>query len=237
MKVSHALAPACLFSLLSCASAFALDANEEITDPAQGFDYLVYSVTWQPSFCVLKPDTAGCATPPQRFLTHGIWPYKNSTTEKTNRHPAFCNTAPGCQSTQACDISEDNLAQVTRELTSTNLVPDRPEAMFRHEWKKHGSCSGKSDRYYFADIVNLRKVVTFNQDAFNRVVGSSVVFSDLKRLFPENTSFRCFVRDNKQYLHEVFYLIDTQGKPYTTDKRLQIGIACNEQPTYVPGGA
>ena len=85
MKVSHALAPACLFSLLSCASAFALDANEEITDPVQGFDYLVYSVTWQPSFCVLKPDTAGCATPPQRFLTHGIWPYKNSTAEKTNR--------------------------------------------------------------------------------------------------------------------------------------------------------
>lgn len=240
MKRPYRLAPVCLLALLASVSALGaakpLDANEEITDASQGFDYLVYAVTWQPGFCVLKPDIAGCATPPQRFLTHGIWPYRNSTAAKTNRHPAYCNTAPGCQNAQACDISEDNLAQITRELTFTNLVPEQPEAMFRYEWQKHGSCSGKSDRYYFADIVNLRKVVAFNQSAFNTLVGQSPVFSELRRLFPSNTSFRCFIKDGKQYLHEVFYLIDRQGAPYTADTTLQIGTACLEQPTYVPRG-
>lgn len=237
MSMSHYLAPVCLFSIFGCASAFGLDANEEITDSAQGFDYLVYSVTWQPSFCVLKPETSGCDKPPQQFLTHGIWPYKNSTAEVTNRHPAFCNTAPSCTSAKNCDIDKKNLAQIAQKPAIARLVTASPADMFSHEWKKHGSCSGKSDTEYFDDIVNLRSAVQYDKPGFDQLIGQSPAFSTLKQLFPENTSFRCFVKDNKQYLHEVFYLIDRQGKPYTADKRLQIGIACNEQPTYVPGGA
>ena len=76
----------------------------------------------------------------------------------------------------------------------------------------------------------------FKKDAFNLLVGQSPVFSELRRLFPPNTSFRCFIKDGKQYLHEVFYLIDRQGAPYTADTTLQIGTACLEQPTYVPRG-
>lgn len=62
--------------MLTSGGVLALDANEEITPAEAGYRYLVYSVTWQPSFCKLKPATAGCDHPPTKFLNHGIWPYK-----------------------------------------------------------------------------------------------------------------------------------------------------------------
>ncbi|WP_339491243.1 hypothetical protein [Pseudomonas rhizophila] len=81
MKNSYGNIFAIAFALISNGT-LALDANEEITSSDIGFQYWVYSVTWQPSFCLLKPETAGCAQPPNKFLTHGIWPYNNSTAEK-----------------------------------------------------------------------------------------------------------------------------------------------------------
>ncbi|PWB31501.1 ribonuclease [Pseudomonas sp. SDI] len=228
-----------LLSLSSCTTAFALDDNEEITDASTSNDYLVYSVTWQPSFCVLKPATPGCATPPAAFLTHGIWPYNKSTAEKTNRHPQFCNTAPSCQAGTTCEISAEHLTAITTDPQIARLVTADPAGMFKHEWKKHGTCSGKLDTDYFQDIVKLRKVVKFKnnqrEQAFNTWVGGSVDFATLKEAFPSNTSFRCFVKDDKQYLHEVFYLITADGQPYENDPTLQIGITCQQQPTFIPG--
>lgn len=222
--------------MLISGGVLALDANEEITPAEAGYQYLVYSVTWQPSFCKLKPVTAGCDHPPAKFLTHGIWPYNNSLGDKTNRHPAFCNTAPSCKQGQECEISNDTLQQVAQRDDIVELVTTSPEAMFKHEWKKHGTCSGKTEEKYFNDIVKLRNSVSYNEAMFAAWIGRSVRFDDLKAIFPSNASFRCFVLEGKQYLHEVFYRINDNGIPYVGDATLQIGTACKSQETFVPEG-
>lgn len=235
MKIIRPLATA-LAALVFCHGAQALDANEEITPSSEGFKYLVYAVTWQPSFCKLKPATTGCDKPPQKFLTHGVWPYNNSLGQKTNRHPASCNTAPGCQSTTACDISDDKLEQISSTPAIAQLVTAAPQGMFRYEWSKHGTCSGQTESDYFNDIVRLRKAVMYIEPMFNAWIGRSVAFSQLKNAFPTHASFRCFVLDGKQYLHEVFYSINPDGTPYKSDAPLQIGVPCASQETFIPSG-
>lgn len=131
------------------------------------------------------------------------------------------------------------------------LVTREPEGMFAHEWKKHGTCSGKTMQSYFQDFVDLRKVVVIkgegdpdyqrnqgNQEAFDRMVGRETDFSEIRKVFPANTAFRCYkdAEDGKQYLHEVFYLIDSQGQPYEQEESLQIGVQCAEQKTWIPRG-
>ncbi|MGU9859612.1 ribonuclease T2 family protein [Pseudomonas sp. LF245] len=226
-----------LATLLISHGVQALDANEEITPSSAGFTYLVYAKTWQPSFCKLRPEVAGCDKPPQQFLTHGIWPYNDSVGQKTNRHPAFCNTAPSCQSTTACDISDAKLDQIANTPAIAQLVTVAPQGMFRHEWKKHGTCSGKTESDYFNDIVRLRKVGLYIEPMFDKWIGSSVTLAQMKNAFPTHASFRCFVLDGKQYLHEVFYSINPDGTPYKKDPSLQIGIPCTPGDIFIPSGA
>lgn len=124
--------------------------------------------------------------------------------------------------------NEDLRAWVTRD----------PEPMFAHEWRKHGTCSGRTVEAYFQSFVDLRKAVVIDdQDAFDDMIGVDTEFAEIRAVFPANTAFRCY-RDVKgeQYLHEVFYLIDAQGQPYLKEKRLQIGVQCEERRTWIPRG-
>ncbi|MBI6632060.1 hypothetical protein YA0871_05260 [Pseudomonas paralactis] len=236
MKNTYLFATA-MATLLISHGALGLDANEEITPSSEGYQYLVYAVTWQPSFCKLKPQTPGCDKPPQKFLTHGIWPYNNSLGQKTNRHPANCNTAPSCKSSTECDISEDKLNQISGNRAIAGLVTASPQGMFRYEWKKHGTCSNQTETDYFNDIVRLRKAVMYLEPMFNTWIGRSVKFDQLKNAFPTHASFRCFTLDGKQYLHEVFYSIYPDGTPYKGDPSLQIGIPCAPRETLIPSGS
>lgn len=228
----------CLLVLTSSAPALALDANEQTWDKSSDVDFWVYSATWQPTFCLMSPTIAGCDQVPQRLLSHGIWPYANSTDQFTNRHPQNCIDSPSCNK-GVCDMDETQLKQVLADAPLRGIVTRDPEGMFKHEWRKHGTCSGKTMGGYFQALVDLRSKVVVLKDpkAFESMIGQATPFSKIRDVFPANTAFRCY-RDpaGKQYLHEVFYLIDQQGNPYLRTKSLQIGVQCTEQDTWVPRG-
>lgn len=218
--------------------ALALDDNEEAAPNLPPSKFLVYSVTWQPTFCVMRPETPGCHSPPQRFLTHGIWPYSDSLGSRTNRHPQFCTTSPACDAGEACAMGSDEMREVLADNGVRDLVTRKPEGMFAHEWKKHGTCSGRSMHDYFQDLVRLRKAVVYDYEAFDNMIGKAPEFSKIRQVFPANTAFRCYRHsDGKQYLHEVFFLIDSEGSPYLQEQNLQIGVQCLEQKTSIPAGA
>lgn len=233
MKPSHFFAAAVL-SLTSC-YALALDANEEIVPDTEKPEFLVYAATWQPSFCAKQSQVAGCDAPPSAFLAHGIWPYNKSTEQKNNRHPQNCTNSTACNG-DACPMSDAAMQAVLDNQKIRDLVTKEPKGMFAHEWKKHGTCSGKSMQAYFEELANLYPdVVKYDKSMFNAWVGKGAEFADIKKAFPANTSFRCLVHNEQQYLHEAFYLIDNTGKPYTEEKNLQIGIACQDKYTLIPG--
>jgi len=218
-------------------NAYALDPGEEDRQgaPSGAFDYLVYAVTWQPTFCLIKSPTTGCKPPPIMFLTHGIWAYFNSTTQSANRHPSSCIKSAGCDSSDvACELSSSTKDQILSNPDFTKLVTQSPEGLIKHEWQKHGTCYGADQKQYFEDFTRLRNVVQYDAQ-FNELIGKSVGLEDLKALFPANTSFRCVNFQGKQLLFEVFYLIDRQGLPYTGDQGLQIGEKCLSRETFIPG--
>lgn len=215
---------------------YALDANEEsVTQAPSGqFDFLVYALTWQPTFCLLNPTNEGCRSLRPEFYTHGIWPYYKSDARFTNRHPAYCVASPGCRQEQAaCDIEPAVLAESLADPLLARFITPHAEKLLSHEWKKHGTCYGQTQRQYFTDFVNLRAQARID-NAYAHYIGKSLRQDELRALFPQHTAFRCVTLGDRQYLFEVFFLVTRAGLPYKEEIRLQIGEACTAPTIHIP---
>ncbi|MDQ4060878.1 MAG: ribonuclease T2 [Pseudomonadota bacterium] len=100
------------------------------------FDFYVLALSWSPSYCEAERDRADpdqCATDrPYAFVVHGLWP------QYERGYPEHCpyegprRLPPGL---------------VDRML---DIMPSR--ALVRHEWEKHGTCSGLSPSRYFETV-------------------------------------------------------------------------------------
>lgn len=97
------------------------------------FDYYVLSLSWSPSYCARagrKADPTQCkVAKPFRFVVHGLWP------QNERGYPSSCRTR----------YREPGRGTVERML---DIMPSR--GLIRHEWRKHGSCSGLEPDDYFA---------------------------------------------------------------------------------------
>lgn len=106
------------------------------------FDFYVLSLSWSPGFC----STGGMEKAPTQcepgaglgFVVHGLWP------QYERGFPQDCGPAGRTPSRVALDgvkgvYPTDNLA--------------------RYEWRKHGTCSGKSPTDYFADVRRAREAL------------------------------------------------------------------------------
>lgn len=108
---------------------------------AQGFEEYVLALSWSPTFC----DTdAGRGAPLQcnedadrTFIVHGLWP------SSRRGSPSFCR---GPQTVPPRTVE-----------AMLDLMPSR--GLIRHQWRKHGTCSGLSAADYFATV----------RDAYERV--------------------------------------------------------------------
>ena len=141
---------AALVAILLLGVSFAAEARHHSPrSEAGGFDYYLLSLSVAPSFCALSP--ANQAKTECRMLTdaayrrtpltvHGLWP--NRAYASVNRQPQHC---PGPPLTR---LPPDLQAQLQR------LMPGGP-GLARHEWERHGTCSGLSPEAYFATLVRL----------------------------------------------------------------------------------
>jgi ribonuclease T2 len=108
--------------------------------PGKNFDFYVLALSWSPGFC----DSVGGARDqcePGRghgFVVHGLWP------QYDHGFPSDC---AGPRSPSRLALERAN-----------GLFPD--ERLARYEWRKHGTCSGKSPSDYFADVARAREAVT-----------------------------------------------------------------------------
>lgn len=111
-------------------------------DQAGQFDYYVFSLSWSPEYCADSPgggSSQQCDGGRQfGFVVHGLWPQYN------RGFPQFCR----------------NKSQINTKLVE-QLLPIMPsEQLIRHEWKKHGTCSGLTASQYFAKIEDSYALVT-----------------------------------------------------------------------------
>ncbi|EAN2945085.1 ribonuclease [Salmonella enterica] len=220
---------------LSLAQAQALDKKEkELIGMNSGqYDFLVYALTWQPTYCVLYSADQNCKEIRSDFYTHGIWPYFKTTQESNNIHPSYCIQSSGCAEKKACSLTDDVITNILIDDNFRLILAKHPENLMKHEWEKHGTCYGKNQYEYFNDFINLKKTIADNKKILENI-GEEVLFSEIKTWFPQNTSFRCISKDKKQYLFEVYYLLTSDGKPYYDEKELQIGEKCKNVNTVIP---
>jgi ribonuclease T2 len=139
LKRTAALA---FLAALSAGPVFAQGFREFRGGRAGDFDFYVLALTWSPGFCDLEGDRKGrqqCeAGRDLGFTVHGLWP------QYERGYPSECGPSGRSPSRPALEEAR-------------GVFPD--EGLARHQWRRHGTCSGLSPDQYFRDVRRAREQV------------------------------------------------------------------------------
>jgi ribonuclease T2 len=128
------------------------------------FDFYVFSLSWSPGFCTLggaeKARSQCRSGAGLGFVVHGLWP------QYSQGFPSDCGG--GSPSWM--------VLQSTR-----GLYPDI--GLARYEWRKHGTCSGKSPAAYFADVRRAHDLVVVPSPFLNVQTEQDTTPLDIQRAF------------------------------------------------------
>lgn len=116
--------------------------NNRLSGPSskQDFDFYVLSLSWSPSFCTLDSrgnDSDQCHfTRRDGFLVHGLWP------QNETGYPQDCSVGSNAKQRN----------YVPRQITNAlnDIMPSA--GLIRHQWRKHGTCSGLNQHEYFSTL-------------------------------------------------------------------------------------
>ncbi|MEE7626700.1 ribonuclease T2 [Methylobacter sp. Wu8] len=158
------------------------------------FDYYLLTLSWSPEHCAEAPgDKTQCdGGKHYGFVVHGLWPQYNK------GYPDSCSTAPAVPKA------------VVQE-----MLPIMPsEKLIRHEWEKHGTCSGEQVGDYFKLIKNTFQAIKI-PDAFadpSRQVNTST--ATIRKQFKDsNPGLQMAVACKGAYLQEVRLCFDKKMRP------------------------
>jgi len=91
------------------------------------FDFYVLSLSWSPTFCLTHPDNEQCSGKGYGFVLHGLWPQYAK-----GGWPASC----------------DSQSRLSREEMDKGAALFPTRSLLKHEWAKHGTCSGLDPMAY-----------------------------------------------------------------------------------------
>jgi len=98
-----------------------------------GFDFYVLSLSWSPAFCASdagRNSRQQCGSDRKfGFVVHGLWP------QNDQGYPEFCGADKN-------ERVPDNLGR-----SMFDIMPSM--GLIGHQWRKHGSCSGLTQKQYF----------------------------------------------------------------------------------------
>lgn len=110
------------------------EPKEMVTPIGVGFDFYVLALSWSPGYCASEGTNADknqCDGPrPYEFVVHGLWP------QFEEGYPSDCD------SEFAVQLPSATIQKILDIMPSYGLI--------KHEWRKHGRCSGLSADNYFA---------------------------------------------------------------------------------------
>lgn len=129
------------------------------------FDFYVLSLSWSPTFCLTNPGNEQCSGKGYGFVLHGLWPQYAK-----GGWPSSCDPRSR--------LSADELAK------GALIFPT--QALLKHEWNKHGTCSGlDASRYLDATDAALATVqIPQQMQPFN--VPGYLAAQDIEHLFRES---------------------------------------------------
>src|SRR5262245_58704093 len=105
--------------------------HSPVQHQTRSFDYYLLSLSWSPQYCaepVGKNDHQQCGRKRRYgFVVHGLWP------QYEKGYPEFCG--------HGSQVSEPLMQKMLPIMPNKQLI--------RHEWEKHGTCSGLTVEQYF----------------------------------------------------------------------------------------
>ena len=162
------------------------------------FAYYVLALSWSPSYCAAEgtaADRLQCDSGrPYDFVVHGLWP------QYERGWPEFCPAEPS-----------EAPPQLVRDML--DLIPS--EGLIRHQWRKHGTCSGLTPRGYFETTRRARSGIAvppaFQAPDEWRVVSPDDVRRAFLRANPGLPADGIAVTCDRQRLREVRVCLDRHG--------------------------
>ncbi|MEO8492321.1 MULTISPECIES: ribonuclease T2 [unclassified Pseudomonas] len=129
------------------------------------FDFYVLSLSWSPTFCLTHPDNEQCSGKGYGFVLHGLWPQYAK-----GGWPSSC----------------DSQAQLSREDLEKGAALFPTRSLLKHEWAKHGTCTGLAPQAYLEKTDAALGVVTIPQQLQPFNTPSSLPASEIEALFRES---------------------------------------------------
>ena len=187
------------------------------------FDLYILAQTWAPHFCCRNADR--CSTVPWAFSAkhlslHGLWP---GWATPRSGHPSPLNCA-----TKAQLLSEQlprEYVDVAPSFTVWNAKKHVAEVgeLAKHEWRKHGTCSGLSPNDYFSEALRALQLLPGDRGTpaiLTQNTGGSVGAAELRAQYGRRVALRA---DKACRLSEV-----TSCWSKGADGRIGVQVDCPE---------
>ncbi|WP_207461923.1 ribonuclease T2 [Azospirillum sp. SYSU D00513] len=160
--------PAAALAVCLAAAAAAFPARAQEAAEPGAFDYYLLSLSWSPAHCAEageRADPTQCGVGRRfGFIVHGLWPQHVG-----GGYPANCATDR---------TVPDSVVEST--------LPVMPSArLIRHQWRKHGSCSGLPVADYFAKTRAAHGALKVPEPLNGSNVGRDLPAREVERLFVE----------------------------------------------------
>ena len=150
-RFSCLFAPLAFLAIAACnptdesnsASSPSVEVDNVAVPIGAGFDFYVLALSWSPGYCASEGPNADknqCDGPrPYEFVVHGLWP------QFEKGYPSDCDSEFPSQ------LPNTTINGMLDIMPSYGLI--------KHEWRKHGRCSGLSaDDYFTATRIAFEKI-------------------------------------------------------------------------------
>jgi ribonuclease T2 len=134
---------------------------------ADDFDFYVLSLSWSPSWCASNDrdgSTAQCdGRRAYTFIAHGLWP------QNERGWPEYCSS------------SEPERVPQALAKTLYDIIPSA--GLAGHEWRKHGTCSGLTQRVYFDTLRAAYRKIRLPPTIFDGRIQRRLATDEIETLF------------------------------------------------------
>ena len=187
------------FVLVVLSISLCADDRNQPRGKAGEFDFYLLSLSWSPQYCSSptgERDKMQCAGSRQyNFVLHGMWPQYN------DGSPQYCAT-----NQRLSNALVDKMLDI---MPSPRLV--------RHEWDRHGVCSGLSAAEYFAKARNSFATIKIPQSMQSprnaRTLAPAKIRDEIVAANSGLPRDAVIVRCTGRFLSEVRVCLDKNGKP------------------------
>ena len=128
-------------------------------DSPPSIDHYTLALSWQPAFCESHAGKPECGAldsgdfAATNLALHGLWPNGAG-----DEHPFYCGVAAAERSLDEagewCELPATGADQAT-QTDLAQVMPGSQSCLDRHEWTKHGTCSGLGGDAYFDAAARL----------------------------------------------------------------------------------